>query len=247
MNFLEQLWTRLPRTGLPVRGVWIGPYWTAVQTERGTGLSTTLLGDSPTHGEHAQRLAGAGNLSRLNAHELAECVLSDAPLERSVGLAALNALLPEPDGRLTERNAGDLAAEKGAGKTIGVVGWFPFISQLKTVAARVEVFEKDPDTGYALTEERLARLARCDGICITASALLNGTLDGLLQAAPEAAWKILVGPSAPLCQETLALGFDAVCGARVTDVPAVVSVLQEGGCFQQIRKTGGIRLLNLEA
>ena len=63
----------------------------------------------------------------------------------------------------------------------------------------------------------------------------------------SAAWKLLVGPSAPLCREALDLGFAAVCGARVTDVPAVVRVLQEGGCFQQIRRTGGVRLLNLEA
>jgi len=247
VRFLEQLWNRLPRTEAAVRGVWIGPYWTAVQTDSGMGLSTTILADGPTHGEHAQRLAGAGNLSRFNAHELAECVLSDFPLERGVGLAALNAMLPEPSGRLTERNAGELAAEKGAGKTIGVVGWFPFIQQLKTVAARVEIFEKDPDTGYVLTDERAARLARCELLCITASALVNGTIDTLLQAAPATAWKMLVGPSAPLCRETLALGFDAVCGARITDMPAVVRVLQEGGCFHQIRQTGAVRLLNLEA
>ena len=58
---------------------------------------------------------------------------------------------------------------------------------------------------------------------------------------------MLVGPSAPLCAETLALGFDAVCGARVSDAPAVARVIQEGGCFQQIRRTGAVRLLNLEA
>ena len=247
MNFLEQLLDRLPRSGVPVRGVWIGPYWTAVQTDVGTGLATTLLDPGPTHGEHAQRLPGAGHLTQMSAHELAEGALSEFPLARSVGLAALNSLLPEPAGRVTVRNAGELAVEQGAGKTIGVVGWFPFIPQLKSVAARVEVFEKDLETGFAMTAERAARLARCDVLCITASALLNGTLDGILQAARPGAWKMLVGPSAPLCRETLALGFDAVCGARVEDVPAVVRIIQEGGCFQQIRQTGGVRLLTLEA
>ena len=51
----------------------------------------------------------------------------------------------------------------------------------------------------------------------------------------------------PVHRAALDLGFAAVCGARVTDVPAVVRVIQEGGCFQQIRRTGGVRLLNLEA
>ena len=65
----------------------------------------------------------------MSARELAAGALSEFPLARSVGLAALNALLPEPEGRITERNAGELAAERGAGRTVGVVGWFPFLPQ----------------------------------------------------------------------------------------------------------------------
>lgn len=246
MGFLDQLLERLPTGDVPVRGVWIGPFWTAVQTDRGMGLATTLLDAGPTHGEHAQRMAGAGKLTALSAHELAECVCSEHPLERSLGLAALNALLPEPEGRITERNAGELAAARGAGQIVGVVGWFPFIPALRQAAARVEVFEKDPDAGYELTPERAERLAGCDGLCVTASALSNRTLDGILEAVRPGAWKMLVGPSAPLCREALALGFDAVCGARVMDPGPVVRVIQEGGCFQQIRQTGAVRLLNLE-
>ena len=246
MDFLERLLDRLPGEPAPVRGVWIGPYWTAVATDAGAGLAATLLDPGPTHGEHAQRMPGAGELVGRDAAELARGVLSDFPLARSVGLAALNARLPEPEGPLTECNAGDLAAERGAGRTVGVVGWFPFIPQLKAVAAAVEVFEKDPETGYALTAERAERLARCDVLCVTASALLNRTLGGLLQAARPDAWKMLVGPSAPLGRATLELGFDAVCGARVVDTAPVVRAIQEGGCFQQIRRTGAVRLLNLE-
>ena len=247
MDFLEQLRSRFSRTRVAVRGVWIGPYWTAVQTEIGTGLAATQLEAGSTHGVHAQHLAEAGALAGRDARELAAGVSDGFPLRRSVGLAALNALLPEPEGSVTERNAGDLAAEKGAGKTVGVVGWFPFIPHLREAAACVEVFEQDPETGFALTAERAARLARCEVLCITASALLNRTLDGLLGAARPGAWKMLVGPSAPLCRETLDLGFDAVCGARVGNAAPVVRVIQEGGCFQQIRKTGAVRLLNFEA
>lgn len=247
MDFLAQLLDGLPGGDVPVRGVWCGPYWTAVQTERGAGLAATRLDSGPTHGERAQRLPGAGALAGRSALELARGVGSDFPLARSVGLAALNALLPEPTGRVTARNAGDLAAERGAGKTVGVVGWFPFIPRLRAVAARVETFEQDPETGYALTAARAERLARCDGLCFTASALLNGTLEGLLRAARPDAWKILVGPSAPLCAAALERGFSAVCGARVVDVPAAVRVIQEGGCFQQIRQAGAVRLLTLEA
>ncbi|MGD9782029.1 MAG: DUF364 domain-containing protein [Kiritimatiellia bacterium] len=247
MGFLDHLCARLSGNEALVRDVWIGPYWTAVRTDGGTGLAATLLDPGPTHGEHAQRMAGAGTLAGRPARELVAGLFSDFPLARSVGLAALNASLPEPAGKTAERNAGDLAAEKGAGQTVGVVGWFPFIPQLRDAAAGVEVFEKDPETGFAMTAERAARLARCDGLCVTASALLNGTLDGILAAARPDAWKMLVGPSAPLCREALDLGFSAVCGARVVAAEPVVRVLREGGCFQQIRRSGGVRLLHLEA
>ena len=247
MDFAGQLLERLSPAAVPVRHVWIGPYWTAVQTDRGTGLATTCLEAGATHGEHAQHLAAAGTLAGRDARELAAGLCADFPLERSLGLAALNALLPEPAGRITERNAGELAAEQGAGKTVGVVGWFPFIPQLRAVAARVEVFERDPETGYALTPERAGRIAACDVLCITATALVNRTLDGILQAARPGAWKLLVGPSAPLCRAALELGFAAVCGARVVFPALVVPVIQEGGCFQQIRRTGAVRLLTLEA
>lgn len=246
-DFLERLLERLEPDGARALGVWIGPYWTAVRTERGTGLAATALDAGPTHGEHAQRMPGAGGLVGRAALELARGAASDYPLARSLGLAAINALLPEPMGRVTERNAGELAAERGAGRVVGVVGWFPFVTELKRSAARVEVFEKDPETGFELTPERRERLAECDVLCATASALANRTLGGLLAAARRDAWKILAGPSAPLCAETLELGFGAVCGARVVDHEPVVRVIQEGGCFQQIRKTGAVRLLCLEA
>ena len=115
MDFLEQLLARLPAESAPVRGLWIGPYWTAVQTDRGAGLAATCLAAGPTHGEHAQHFGLAGSCVGRDARELAAGVSSDFPLARSVGLAALNALLPEPHGGVTERNAGELAAELGAG------------------------------------------------------------------------------------------------------------------------------------
>ena len=42
MDFLEQLLARLPAEPAPVRGLWIGPYWTAVQTDRGAVESARL-------------------------------------------------------------------------------------------------------------------------------------------------------------------------------------------------------------
>ena len=169
MDFLEQLLARLPAAPAPVRGVWIGPFWTVVQTEAGAGLAATCLANAPTHGPHAQHLPNAGSWVGRDARELAAGAASVDPLARSVGLAALNALLPEPTGRISERNAGELAAEKGAGKTVGVVGWFPFIPRLRESAARVETFERDAEAARVefmrpfTTQDKLEALSTIAG------------------------------------------------------------------------------------
>lgn len=249
MTFLETLLSRIPEDGVPVRRVVMGPFWTLVETAAGIGLAATQLGDGPTHGRHSQHMPGAGHLTALTARTLAENVLESPSPARSVGLAALNALLPPPleDDVLGDANASEWLRANARGRRIGIVGWFPFIDTLCAEGHDIEVFEKDPATGYAVTDARARRLASCDLLCITAATLLNDTLDSILAAAPDAA-KILVGPSSPLCTATLDLGFEAVCGARVMESAPLIPYIQQGACFHQLRHSAppfALRLLTL--
>ena len=248
MAFLEKLLEWIPENGVPVRRVVMGPFWTLVETGSGIGLAATQLASGPTHGQHGQQMPGAGHLTALSARELAENVLEPPSPARSVGLAALNALLPPPAGA-TDQNASTWIQARGKGKRIGIVGWFPFIPALREGGFDLDVFEKDPATRYAVTPERAHRLQSCDLLCITAATLANGTLDAILEAVRPDARKILVGPSAPLCNDLPEMGWDAVCGARVEEADPVIRIIQEGGCFRQIRHAtplGTVRLVTLE-
>jgi hypothetical protein len=248
MTFLETLLSQVPENGVPVRRVVMGPFWTLVETDIGIGLAATRLADAPTHGQHGQQMPGAGHLTALSARELAENVMEPPSPARSIGLAALNAILPSPGGDCTDQNASELLRAFGKGKRIGIVGWFPFIPALQADGFDLDVFEKDPATGFAVTPARASRLGACDLLCITAATLVNGTLDAILEAVRPDAGKILVGPSAPLCRDLLDLGWDAVCGARVEQADPVLRIIQEGGCFRQIRHAappGAVRLLTL--
>lgn len=229
----------------------MGPFWTLVETAAGTGLAATQLGDGPTHGRHSQQMPGAGHLTALSARTLAENVLEGPSPARSVGLAALNALLPPAgDGCvLGDANASEWLRANARGRRVGIVGWFPFVDALRAEGLDIEVFEKDPADGYAMTRGRARRLKGCGVLCITAATLANDTLDGILGAAAPGVEKILVGPGAPLCAASLDFGFSAVCGARVEDAAALVPVIQEGGCFRQMRQAapeGALRLVTLE-
>lgn len=249
MTFLESLLAQIPETGIPVRRVIMGPFWTLVETAAGTGLAGTQFADGPTHGRHAQQMPGAGHLTSLTARTLAENVLEPPSPARSVGLAALNALLPRPPRgpALTTANASDWLRGHARGLRIGIVGWFPFIDALAADGYALDLFEKDPSTGYAVTPSRARRLAACDILCITAATLLNGTLDSILAAAPSSR-KILVGPSAPLTPAALGLGFDAICGCQIRRPAPLVPLIQQGACFRQIRRSAppaALRLLTL--
>ncbi len=249
MTFLETLLSRIPEDGIPVRRVVMGPFWTLVETPVGTGLASTQFADAPTHGRHSQNMPGAGHLTSLSARTLAGNVLEPPSPARSVGLAALNALLPRParGPGLTPSNASDWLRSHAQGPRIGIVGWFPFIHALQADGYRLDIFEKSPTTGFALTPARARRLAACDILCITAATLLNDTLDSILAAAPSSR-KILVGPSAPLTPDALTLGFDAVCGCLVRRPAPLIPLIQQGACFRQLRREAppaALRLLTL--
>lgn len=249
MNFLESLLAQVPETGIPVRRVVMGPFWTLVETPAGTGLASTQFADAPTHGRHSQNMPGAGHLTALTARTLAENVLEPPSPARSVGLAALNALLPRPSRGpgLTTANASDWLRANARDLRIGIVGWFPFIDALRSDGYRLDIFEKSPATGYAVTPARARRLAACDILCITAATLLNDTLDSILAAAPTSR-KILVGPSAPLTPLALPLGFDAICGCQVRRPAPLIPLIQQGACFRQLRREAppsALRLLTL--
>ena len=249
MGFLERLLERIPEEGVPVRRVVMGPFWTLVEAESGIGLAAPQLADAPTHGQHGQQMPGAGHLTALTARELAENVLEPPSPARSIGLAALNALLPPPAGDVSDRNASEWLRGCGKDHRIGIVGWFPFIPELREEGFDLDVFEKASATGFAITRGRARRLKSCDILCVTAATLANGTLDGILDAARPDARKILVGPSAPLCRDVLDMGWDAVCGARVEQAEPVIRIIQEGGCFRQIRHStppSAVRLLTLQ-
>ena len=249
MTFLETLLSQIPETGIPVRRIVMGPFWTLVETPVGTGLASTQFADAPTHGRHSQNMPGAGHLTSLTARTLAENVLEPPSPARSIGLASLNALLPPPEGKCSDQNASEWIQFRGKGKRIGIVGWFPFIPALQSSGFELDIFEKDPSTGFAVTPSRALRLQSCDLLCITAATLANGTLDAILDAVRPDARKILVGPSAPLCRNLLDMGWDAVCGARIEQADPVIRIIQEGGCFRQIRHDSppsAVRLLTLQ-
>lgn len=238
MKILTDLLNLLPSTPVPVRQVLIGVHWTMVSSKN-AGLSSTLMG-SGSHGHN--KLQGAGELHQKTAQELAQWVLSDNLLEASVGVAALNSLLEVDDTKAKQINAAEVIAQKSSGKNLAVIGHFPFVDHMKTIAKNCWVIEKRP-FGDDFPEDTAQQfLPQADVVAITGTALINHTMEGLLTLCRPGSLVNVLGPSTPLSPLLFNYGIQIVSGSRIMDENAAALTIQQGAVFPQVK---GTRLLTI--
>jgi uncharacterized protein (DUF4213/DUF364 family) len=220
--------------------VLIGLHWTAVVAERADGLScglaSTLSGSCSHHGEPA--ISGAGKLETMSAASLAALAGSEMPLRASVGIAAINALLPKRHSSFVDLNAERVIAEQGQGKKVALIGHFPFVERLKNQVGELFVIEQQPRPGDYPSSAAAEILPKVQVAAITGTSLINHTLDDLLAIIPSTTLVILLGPSTPLSPILFDYGIDILCGSVVVSFDEVLKVVEQGGNFRQVRRAG---------
>ncbi len=230
-----------------VLDVKLGLHWTMVTAQVGdetrSGLATTL----PSVGHHHRDwpdVRQPGQLQRLSARELATLVTSPSPVERSIGLAAINALLPRTPAAWGDLNAEEVIARAGADGVVAIVGHFPFTERLRLRVGQLHVLELDPRGDDLPADQAPEVIPRADVLAITSVTLLNHTLDDLLALRRADALTILLGPSTPMSPLLFERGIDILSGAVVTDSDAVRAQLCQGAGFRQLHKAG-VRLVTM--
>ncbi len=231
-----------------VHDVRIGLHWTVVVIETGgvlrCGLSSTLF--TPHGHDQGPDIPAAGLLEYGSGLELAELALSQHPTQASVGVAAINALLPRLAQRWSEDNAEEVIARHGKGKRVVLVGRFPFVPRLRGRLAELQVLEQDPGPDDLPAEMAPEILPGADVVAITGMTLINHTLEGLLGLCSPGAFVILLGPSTPLTPLLFAHGVNVLSGAVVTAIEPVLRIVSQGGNFRQVHRAG-IRLVNMHS
>ncbi len=238
MSIVQDLLASLPGDA-PVRSVLVGAHWTLV-CSRGCGLASTLVSDKP-HGH--ERVRSVGQLERMSARELAEYAGSDNLLEASIGVAAMNSLLEVDEKAVTSINAGEVLLEKGRDRRVAVVGHFPFIPELRDKAAELWVLEQRPTGGEYSSEAAPDLIPQADIVAITGMALINHTLDWLMELCLPDALVMVLGPSTPFSPVLFGHGAAMLSGAEVVDEAASVRTIGQGAIFPQVE---GIRLWTAE-
>jgi hypothetical protein len=243
-HLVARLLSSLAPSG-PVIEVRIGTHWTAVvvETERGlkAGLAATQMAHDLEHGRPAVR--EAGKLIGRDARMLADLALSDSPTERSIGFAALNALIEVDETLCVERNAEEIILEQGRGRRVAVVGHFPFVPSVRAAAEECWVLELAPGPGDLPAERAPEIIPQADVVAITGMTLVNGTFEGLAALARPEAYVLLLGATTPLSPLLFEYGVDALSGTVLLDIPAALVAVSQGANFRQIP---GKRLVTMQ-
>jgi uncharacterized protein (DUF4213/DUF364 family) len=200
---------------------------------------------SGSHDHHSEAdVPQAGALERFSGRELAKLALGDALTQASVGMAAINALLPRQPQDWVDANAEEMITLHGEGKRVVMVGHFPFIPRLRTKVKELFILEQNPRLEDLPAESADQLMPTADVAAITGMTLSNHTLEGLLALCPPEAFVIVMGPSTPLSPLLFDYGVDVISGSIITDIDAVLRTVSQGGNFRQVHRAG-VRLVNM--
>lgn len=180
----------------------------------------------------------AGTLAGSNASDvLALLTTGGNPLEKALGLATANALLSTDAGGAEQDSIAlmHLSAED----RVAMVGYFgPLVQRIRETGATLRIIEKDSQR----TEEILSRterdtiLGECSVAIITATSILNNTMEEILNALKGTRHVTILGPSTPLCEEAFAgTPVTHLGGSAIRDPRKVMQIISEGGGTPHMR------------
>jgi len=217
----------------PVLETKVSPFTVAVLENGAIGISYNLFhGDAEIMVRYRQW--SWEELNGRKADELMEWVLSDDLLERTVGMAVLNALSQDfitkhPQGYRIDASSDLFGLMKlKESDRVGLVGYC-----LQEKAGEVIVLEKSPDLlqgtyPFTMTDDPTA-LRQCDKVLITATTVTNDSLPGLLPQCANASFVGIMGPTAGCLPDALFdLGIHGVGYSRIKNPDLFLQRFEQG-------------------
>jgi uncharacterized protein len=236
--------------GLPgIRMVAISLGYTFVELNNGTmGICSTPRSDNKSCAHNPR----AGTLAKKHILALTELMLSPHPIEKCVGIAAVNAVSQmimnqEPDHyRFSDTDFlgllpfGDLRLKVGM---VGNIG--PFVPFLLKHASSLTIVDNNPalfpgfqENGYIISRN-IADLADVDVLIVTGSSAAVGKFDQVIKSAKSARFVGVVGPSAGwLPDPAFRRGVHAVAATKIIDISGARRAILEGGGTPHFKSCG---------
>lgn len=206
------------------------------------GLAALLLHELPSG---CSVFPDAGRLAGSKARSLLRNLLEGQnQLTKALGLAAANAVLHAASG---EDEKDSLSIMKLVSEDhVAMVGLFtPMVPKIEATGAKLTVIERNPARLAVLDKKESGRILKeCTVAIITATALLNDTLEEVLNGLGNPRHVAILGPSTPLCPEIFqGTPVNHLGGAAVRDTKKVMQIISEGGGTPAMRPY--LRFVNL--
>ena len=234
-----------------VTDVRIGLGYTAVMLDTGSvGLAYTFCEKAESGCSVFQ---GTRPLAGSPVRDILQHISSDGLLERTLGLAAANALFNTADAAgavpgctCTEGDLLDVLALTKDDR-VGMVGFFgPLVPIIKQRAGELLIFEENMARSDGLCPGSRAAelLPSCSVAIITATSILNNSFEHIAAAADKCRIKAVLGPSTPLVPGIFRdYGVTHLSGVIVTDSAAILRVVSEAGGMRFFK--GATKKINL--
>ncbi|MDP6775507.1 MAG: DUF364 domain-containing protein [Candidatus Latescibacteria bacterium] len=216
-----------------VTDVRVGLAYTVVRLDDGScGIAMTFREEMV---EGYAAIEEAGRLAGLPALDLAEWARELKAAPAALGVATINALL-EPPSASTEGDVRELI-RIGPDDVVGMVGRFgPLVDRIRSRAASLHIFERRMEGKDDVHPDWAAPvlLPRCDVVIVSATTVINRTLEPLLVRAEGAREVVVMGPSAPLAPDVFRKrGVSLLAGVQILDADRVLRIVSEGGGTRQ--------------
>jgi hypothetical protein len=205
----------------------IGLCYAAVVDDRGgMGIAAVL----PESFQDCRAIKRSGFTGEKASEVIRMLAAGETTLERTLGLACANAVLNATIDA-PEQDALDLIRLSGRDHVCMVGRFPPLVSRVEQTGASLSILEKDPSRGGIIDpDEQDAALARCTVAIITATTIINGTLEHVLGKLAGPRHVALLGPSTPLCPEAFqGTPINHIGGSIVKDPGQVLRVVSEAG------------------
>jgi uncharacterized protein (DUF4213/DUF364 family) len=227
---------------------------TAADIRIGLGYTGVLLADGScglaytlheSEYESCCVIPEAGNLTARKVSELVSWMKLSDTTACAVGLATVNAILASTVKATESDILGLLPVHSD--DSVGMIGFFgPLVNPLRERAKVLHIFERRPDPESGILPESAAEeiLPKCQVAVISATAILNHTIDGLLDLCKKAREIAILGPSTPFLPELFGRrGVTMLSGLQIADPNSTLRIVSEGGGTRQFGRA--VRKLTL--
>ncbi len=216
---------------LKIADVRIGLGYTLVELENGLcGLSYSFIKE--LNPKTCTALEYAGSLVGKNASYLLDKIFSYDLLDSTLALASANALL----NKKTDSIEYDIIDSINKEQSVVMIGYFgPLVSIIEKKAKKFIICERHPRGGAYPDYAEYFELKKCDVAIVSATTLINKTIDNILDITKASTLAIL-GPSCPMNKKIFEnTNVTHLCGSFVENIDKAKTIISQGGGTQKLK------------